>query len=114
MPPAGPPRATPRATTPRPPAPLPRCAAARPAAPQPVVHQDEPADADHRAEAEREVLDGAQAAVQLCFRHVVPHYNSDDCSPRTHETTKLTKHKDPRNTRRRTIVAPSRRIHVHG
>src|SRR3977135_3205235 len=110
MPPAGPPRATPRATTPRPPAPLPRCAAARPAAPQPVVHQDEPADADHRAEAEGEVLDGAQAAVQLCFRHLRPHYSRDHGSPRKQETTKLTKARhsrkygDPRNSRRRTIV----------
>lgn len=38
------------------------------AARQPVVHQDEPADADHRAEAEREVLDGAQPAAQFDHR----------------------------------------------
>ena len=38
--------------------------AARSAARQPVVHQDDPADADHRAEAEGEVLDGAEAAVE--------------------------------------------------
>ena len=40
-------------------------AAAGPAARQPVVHEDDPADADHRAEAEREVLDRAQAAAKL-------------------------------------------------
>ena len=34
--------------------------AARSAARQPVVHQDDPADADHRAESEGEVLDRAQ------------------------------------------------------
>ncbi len=39
-------------------------AAARAAARQPVIHQDEPANADHRAEAEREVLDGAETAAQ--------------------------------------------------
>src|SRR5450759_2186371 len=33
-----------------------------------VVHQHEPADADHRAEAEREVLDDGEAAVQLTVR----------------------------------------------
>src|SRR5438045_2883566 len=43
------------------------------AAREPVVHQDEPADADHRAEAEREVLDGGQAAVQpLALSHARP------------------------------------------
>ena len=39
------------------------------AARQPVVHQHEPADADHRAEPEREVFDGAEAAVQTLARH---------------------------------------------
>jgi len=41
---------------------------ARTSALQPVVHEDEPADADHRAEAEREVLDGAQPAAQFDHR----------------------------------------------
>ena len=39
------------------------------AAREPVVHQDEPADADHRAESEREVLDRGKAAVQAFARH---------------------------------------------
>jgi len=43
-------------------------AAGRTAARQPVVHQDEPADADHRPETEREVLDGAETAAKLGHR----------------------------------------------
>src|SRR5476651_1584410 len=44
-------------------------AAGGPAARQPVVHQHEPADADHRAEPEGEIFDGAEAAVQPLARH---------------------------------------------
>src|SRR5436309_4474776 len=57
--------------------------AARAAARQPVVHQDDPSDADHRAEAEREVLDGAQAPVEGRLRrdprgsHSLMHYTGN-------------------------------------